>query len=100
MMDERTSKRLSRHTLVAKMTTTTTSTVSAMHSECDDVECSTPRRKRKWYEKHPRRLRNYIILFSIFAVYVTVCVCFYTYYENWDASVALSFVIETMTTVG
>ena len=36
----------------------------------------------------------------MFAVYMTVSVTFFTYYENWDASIALAYVIETMTSVG
>ncbi len=39
-------------------------------------------------------------LLALFAVYLILCVCFYTYYEGWPASVALSFVVETMSTVG
>lgn len=52
------------------------------------------------WNKHPIRYRNYVILVSSFTVYMIVCVCWYTYYEGWEPSVSLSFVVETMTTVG
>jgi hypothetical protein len=47
-----------------------------------------------------RRFRNNLIVLIIFAVYMTVCMNFYIYYEGWSAAESLSFVVETMTTVG
>jgi hypothetical protein len=46
------------------------------------------------------RYKNYAILLGLFCLYMSVCTLFYTYYENWEASVAMFFVVETMTTVG
>jgi hypothetical protein len=51
-------------------------------------------------KKKTRRYRNYCILLATFGVYMTVCTLFYTYYENWEPSIAMAFVVETMTTVG
>jgi hypothetical protein len=50
--------------------------------------------------KRHRRYRNYGILLVTFGVYMTVCSLFYTYYENWEPSISMAFVVETMTTVG
>jgi hypothetical protein len=47
-----------------------------------------------------QRFRTYVYLFVIFGAYMTCCTLFYTYYEKWEPSVSLSFVVETMTTVG
>eukprot|EP01032_Pedospumella_encystans_P016971 gene16971-19341_t len=80
--------------------TITTSPLNSFREDLEQPEDPTEKKHRKWYEKHPRRLRNYAILFSMFAVYMTVSVTFFTYYENWDPSIALAYVIETMTSVG
>lgn len=80
--------------------TTTTSPLSFLHDDLKIPEESASHKKRKWYEKHPRRLRNYAILFCMLAVYMIVSVTFFMYYEGWDVSVALGYVIETMTSVG
>lgn len=48
----------------------------------------------------PNRYRNYIILLVLFCLYMTVCTIFYTYYEEWEPSEAMFFVVETMSTVG
>jgi hypothetical protein len=50
--------------------------------------------------KRYRRYRNYGILLVTFAAYMAVCSLFYTYYENWEPSISMAFVVETMTTVG
>ena len=65
-------------------------------------ESSQPQMEQKswWQEKYPGRTCNYMKLLALFSVYMIICVCFYTYYEGWHASVALSFVVETMSTVG
>lgn len=76
------------------------STISVLHSETSEPVVAPVKQRRRWYEKHPNRTRNYAILVATFALYMIICVCFYTYYEGWDASVSLSFVVETMTTVG
>ena len=46
------------------------------------------------------RYQNYVVLLATFAIYLTVCTVFYMHYENWKPSVALSFIVQTMTTVG
>jgi len=66
----------------------------------ESADTSQSDQKSWWQEKYPGRTCNYMKLLSLFAVYMILCVCFYTYYEGWHASVALSFVVETMSTVG
>ena len=51
-------------------------------------------------KKISNRYQNYAVLLASFAIYFTVCTIFYVHYEHWEPSVALSFVVETMTTVG
>lgn len=84
--------------------TNTRTTFSVMHAAdtklVDEAVTTQKEQTCWWQEKYPGRTWNCLKLVALFALYMILCVCFYTYYEGWHASVALSFVVETMSTVG
>ena len=51
-------------------------------------------------QRRRKVFRGYAVLLITFFSYLVVCTAFYTIYEGWHPSVSLSFIVETMTTVG